>query len=210
MKLIQAQSIAEAHESLIHNVTWGHEIIETEDGESTWESQPLTVEIPDPLRDQMIHPLSSFQQQRCEIYTRQILTDWPSEFDYTYHERLFEYPGCGCRINQIYHSILKLKESPNTRRALCITWNPQVDNKRQHVPCLQYVQFLNRNGKLNCIVLFRSEDVLSAFGPNAYGLARLQEYVASQLDLPVGSYTHIITVPHLYHVRDAADLKRWF
>ena len=202
------RSIKDAHAFLMSYIIWNHREITTEDGEKTWESDPLTVIISSPLVD-MIHPRSSFQQQRCDEYARQVLTDWPSEFDYTYHERLFEYPGCGCRINQIYLAIERLKAEPTSRRAIGITWNPPIDTRRQHVPCLQMVQYLIRNGKLNCIAVFRSNDVLSAFGPNAYGLIRLQEYVAKEVGVPMGTYTHIVTVPHLYPERDASDLQRW-
>ncbi|OQA50529.1 MAG: hypothetical protein BWY45_03433 [Euryarchaeota archaeon ADurb.Bin294] len=42
-----------------------------------------------------------------------------------------------------------------------------------------------------------------------YALAKLQEYVSQQVGIPVGTYTHIVTIPHLYFIRDKADLQRW-
>ena len=202
-------TISAAHEWFMHNLIWNHNEIETEDGETTWEMlRPAYVEITCPKED-MIHPKSSFQLQKCEEYADQLLNGTPNDFSYTYHERLFEYGINGVLINQVYKIIQKLKEQQNTRRAVAVTWNPETDNNNQHVPCLQYIQFLYRNNRLNMICLFRSEDMLQAFGPNAYGLVRLMEHVSTEVGVPMGTYMHIVTVPHLYPIRDKADLQRW-
>ena len=204
-------TIAEAHRWLVGNIIWCHQSVLTEDNEQTWEGDTMAVTIKTPLTD-MIHPLSSFQDQRCRKYAGQLLFGTPSDFDYTYHGRLFNYPDDDepmITIDQISCLIERLKKCPNTRRAFAITWNPFEDTLNGAVPCLQTIQFLFRNDKLNLISTWRSEDCLSAFGPNAYGVVTLLEHVAAALCVPVGTYTHIITVPHLCPVRDAADLQRW-
>ena len=211
-------TISAAHQWFMHNLIWNHNEIETEDGETTWEMlRPAYVEITCPKED-MIHPKSSFQLQKCEEYAKQLMGGTFNEFDYTYHDRLFRYETrleCDYResVDQIGTLINHLKKNPQTRRALAITWSPKYDNYDSKyigtVPCLQYIQFLYRNNRLNMICLFRSEDMLQAFGPNAYGLVRLMEHVSTEVGVPMGTYTHIVTVPHLYPVRDKADLQRW-
>jgi len=57
-------------------------------------------------------------------------------------------------------------------------------------------------------VVFRSNDFLSALGANMYGLVELQKKIASDVGVDVGTYTHIALVPHVYHVRDASQLKK--
>lgn len=201
-------SIALAHQALVHHLYWKHREELTEDGEITWESlEPISVEISEPLTD-MIHCKSSFQQQRCDEYAKQLIQGW-SGFDYTYHERLFDYPANGRRINQIYRIISKLQTYSETRRAVAITWEPDRDTNEVNVPCLQLLQYLIRDDRLDCFSLFRSNDILSAFGPNAYGLVNLQSYIATQVGVPIGTYTHIVTVPHLYPTRDRSELERW-
>lgn len=201
-------TIAQAHEKMMREIIWKHDEITTEDGEHTWESDTIGIEITNPLED-MIHYKSSFGKQRCDEYTEQLFNSWPG-FEYTYHERLFEYySNSGVLVNQIYQIINKLQQNPQTRRAIAITWEPFKDNKNQHVPCLQFLQYTIRSGKLHCKAVFRSNDILSAFGPNAYGLVRLQEHISKELRYPVGTYTHIALIPHLYPVRDKADLQRW-
>lgn len=210
MKVVYARNIAAAHNKLMSMVLWDHVIRTTEEGELTWEfPEPITLVISYPISDEMIHPKSSFQQQKCGEYADQLLSGVPNEFDYDYHTRLFSYSIDGVTVNQIYHVIRKLQEHPGTRRAVAITWNPHLDNGDASVPCLQFIQFIKRKNGLDMICVFRSEDILSAFGPNAYGLSQLLLYVADRLNIPVGTYTHIITVPHLYPVRDKADLQRW-
>lgn len=204
MNLYKSQHIRTAHALMIQSIIWKHEIITTEDNEVSWEIAPLTVEISNPLEN-MINPTSSFQRSRCDEYAKQIIygiTPGKSGFSYTYHERMF--------LENQYDDILsRLKSSPGTRRAVIYTWLPQIDNNSYEVPCLQFLQLIVRNNKLNGVCYFRSEDVLSAAGPNMYGIVRLIEHIAKELGVEVGTYTHIVGVPHLYPVRDAEDLKRW-
>ncbi|NCU25404.1 thymidylate synthase [Candidatus Nomurabacteria bacterium] len=210
-------TIAQAHEKMMREIIWKHDEITTEDGEHTWESDTIGIEITNPLED-MIHYKSSFGKQRCDEYTEQLLKGTKSEFDYTYNQRLFGYEvhaGDGEHeyVNQIESLINHLKQNPQTRRAMAITWSPKYDcfdNKYLgNVPCLQLLQYTIRSGKLHCKAIFRSNDVLSAFGPNAYGLVRLQEHISKELRYPVGTYTHIALIPHVYPIRDKADLQRW-
>jgi Thymidylate synthase len=55
-------------------------------------------------------------------------------------------------------------------------------------------------------VVFRSNDMLSAAGANMYALARLQQHIAEAVGVAVGAYTHISLVPHIYYMRDVADI----
>lgn len=90
-----------------------------------------------------------------------------------------------------------------------MTWNVLMDNGGLNVPCLQWIQFLIRDNKLNMKVLFRSNDILMAMYANMYALIALQAHVARELNTPVGTYTHIVTVPHIYHKRDANEVEKW-
>jgi len=123
-------------------------------------------------------------------------------FSYTYHERLY-------LESQYDEVIARLKSNKNTRRAVLYTWIPHVDNKSSGVPCLQFIHLVVRNGRLNSVVCMRSNDLLSASGPNMYAIAMLQNNIADEIEADLGTYTHIVTIPHIYPVRDAEDLKGW-
>lgn len=186
--------------------------VTTEDGEETLETDALIVKVDDPFTEPMISTLAPYGSKMFGAYVEQLLDGDDSDFDYTYHERLYHYdvePNRNShRRDQIYWAIDKMKCEPKTRRGIavvCHAW----DIDACHPPCLQWLQFLIRDGKLQMKVLFRSNDILLAMHANMYALVHLQKYVADQLGLPVGSYTHIVTVPHIYVKRDASELKKW-
>ena len=74
----------------------------------------------------------------------------------------------------------------------------EVDSSNTHPACLQSIQYFIRGGKLDCCVLFRSNDLPEAFFMNAFALIRLQEKVAGELGIPVGSYSHRSNSMHVY------------
>jgi thymidylate synthase len=80
-------------------------------------------------------------------------------------------------INQIDYVVKKLTETPTSRRAVVSLFEPQGHEIMDDPPCLNHIQFLLRNGHLNMHALFRSNDMLSAWGANAFALAHLQKEV---------------------------------
>jgi thymidylate synthase len=72
------------------------------------------------------------------------------------------------------------------------------DQSRQHVPCLQLIDFLFRGGKLNLTAYFRSHDIERAYPCNLYGLNKLLEYVAREAGMEPGSITTISASAHIY------------
>jgi thymidylate synthase len=121
--------------------------------------------------------------------------------------------GRGNGVNQIQYVIDKLKENPTSRRAVVSLFEPRGHPKMDDPPCMNAIQFMIRNNQLNCHVLFRSNDMLSAWGGNAYGLAGLQEYVAEKLGVPIGWLETTSISAHIYFDRDNHELqefkRRW-
>lgn len=193
--------IADAHYEIIRYLMWNHTIEHTENKELCFTGDPIAITITRPL-DYKVHE-GSPHRMRCEIYKKQILHGTTADFVYDYHNRLFEHDG-----NQISYCIRKITGSPTTRRAVAVTWRPSIDHEHDDVPCLQFVQFIRHESTLNMIVMFRSEDMLGGFGPNAYALVSLFEVFAKACDLKVGTYEHVVTVPHLYPKRDLPDIEK--
>lgn len=206
MYILDRSTIARAHEDIIREIFWDHIPFKTENKEICWLGKPVTITITDPERTR-IHPRSP-HRQRCYIYEDQlingrIVTDSKMEFVYDYHDRLFDSP-----IDQIDYICEKLAYAPVSRRAIAITWRPDIDTNHDDVPCLQFVQCAVSDDLLDMWVLYRSEDMLGGFGPNAFGLTGLQRKIADDLDLRVGRYEHIVTMPHLYPRRDLPDIAK--
>jgi thymidylate synthase len=213
MRVIRAPHLARAHELVVKMVLEKGHIIETEDREATVECEGLAVTVTNPLADPMVSPASRFGRRFMEQYATDLLQGSDSIFEYDYHGRLFDWgerlssAGAEVHVDQVAYVVKKLRESPVSRRALAITWNPVVDESLDECPCLQLVQCMVRENKLQMNVVFRSNDMLTAAGANMFALAKLQEAIASQLGLTCGPYTHISLIPHIYHLRDINDIE---
>ena len=197
---------------------WGKRLIEihgdnviSEDGHMTRELLNLHLTILEPLSGWPIEG-SGWNMKGLEKYAEQLLSgENPSGFAYTYGERLTRYPDSiddlflmrhiydqKKHTNQIEELIARLKGNPVSRRAVATTWIPYFDPYNAEVPCLQLLDFLIRSGKLNLTAFFRSWDFTRAAPCNMYGLAKLQEHVAKEVNVPMGSLTIIAASAHIY------------
>jgi thymidylate synthase len=221
-------TIRDVHEELIKQIRKRGDIIMTENGELTKEIRDMSITVTNPFDEPRISECCFMKKGGFDEYARTLIYGYKptTKFEYDYHKRLFEW-GSGKQgdgivtftgdtpantfyvkgeTNQINYIIEKLKQQVTSRRAIATTWIPPVDEKRVDVPCLQLIQFLIRDNKLEMFVVFRSEDMLSGFGQNIYGLTALQKYIADELDIKVGPYHHYVISAHIYHIRDAHEL----
>lgn len=207
MKTIKSATIGRLHELAVDAVMkYGKEVV-TENNDITIElPEPLCLECPVSI-DYRLSDKSSVKESFAEAYMENLIYGYDSEvqFEYDYHSRLFNYNG----INQIEKIINHLKEKITTRRAVAVTWQPEVDTEKEDVPCLQWLNVDIRDNKLNMTVLFRSNDILLALGANMYGLTGLQTYIAEKMNVECGIYRHIAVHPHIYVNRDKDELKKF-
>ena len=129
--------------------------------------------------------------------------------------------GHGGGIDQIQKSIInRLIENPESRRAVAITWVPHLDIDTSEPPCLQIVQaFIDAHNAIHLVCLFRSNDMLSAWGQNAYGLAHLLQFICNEINkerkqqhkplLTIGWLETISVSAHMYFSRDDYELRRY-
>ena len=213
MIAIVATSIASAWERAVRHVLVKGVPVTTEDGEETLETDEMIVKVDNPLWNlKSPHARCPCGKNMLDAYAGQLIKGTGNAFEYDYHSRIFEMRGTnpGDKFDQTLDARRRILNKYATRRAICMVWDARVDNVTGgSVPCLQWIQFLVRDGKLQMKVLFRSNDVLLAMHANMYALVHLQQYVATALGLPVGSYTHIVTVPHIYYKRDANEVQKW-
>ena len=213
MRVIRAPSIGRAHEQVIQMILEKGWVLNTEDDEATVEFEEIAMQVDTPLAEPMVSQHSRFQQKFVEQYAKDLLNGSHASFEYDYHGRLFDWgeklsvDGQPVHVDQISYIVEKIRSSPNTRRAIAITWNPVIDEKLDDCPCLQLVQCVLREEKLHMKVIFRSNDMLTAAGANMYALVQLQKSIADKLGVSCGTYTHISLVPHIYFVRDIHDIE---
>lgn len=121
--------------------------------------------------------------------------DDEGKFEYTYNERfMFQ--------NQLYRVIEHLKKDINSRRAVISIWQTEEDliglEKLRRVPCSVTYSFLYREGKLGIFYHMRSSDFYEHFLNDMYLASKMNEFVASLLDVRAGETTAYINSLHAY------------
>jgi len=235
MWVITVDDIATGHEAVIKLLLTKGDMIDLED--RGYNKAQLTFEYPEPVCIHINNPISSHMCSEalamgirgCEAYYEQLTSLHPmneTAATYYYSNRLGDYPragpgyyregnGTGNGINQIYKSIIeRLANQPDSRRAIAITWVPQWDIQSDEPPCVQIIQCFIRDDRLNMILYIRSNDMLSAWGENAFGFARLQHDICMSLKekhkgLMMGWLETISASAHMYWKRDAEELKKF-
>lgn len=117
------------------------------------------------------------------------------EVDGAYGRRIHEHG------NQIAAVIEMLKKDPSQRRAIVQIYDPRdLTQKRgmKNTPCTLHWQFLVRNNRLEMIVSMRSNDVVWGLTFDQFAFSMVQEYVANELGLELGSYRHHAGSFHIY------------
>lgn len=112
-----------------------------------------------------------------------------------YGPRLFKQRG----IDQVANVIDLLRRKPNSRRAVIQLFDAEdIENQHKEIPCTTSLQFLVRDGAVNCMVSMRSNDAYLGFPHDVFCFTMLQEIVARSLGAEVGPYKHFAGSMHLY------------
>ena len=216
MQVIKTYCPARAYELAVrHVLTKGYQQ-ETEDGKQTIESDEIAIVLDHPLTEPMISTASPFKPALHRVYAENLLHgENENAFEYTYWRRLHQWgdqlytgsPTLDTVVNdQVAYIVQKLRHDARSRRAVAVTWNPVVDQTVDDVPCLQLLQCAIRDRKLQMKVVFRSNDIHLAASANMYGLIKKQQQIADAIGVPVGQYTHVALIPHIYYERDSDTL----
>lgn len=200
---ITARTIPEAHRHAVYNVwNFGREIYDQR-GDHTVELTDVNIKIHTSDISHVDNALiKKLDGDFAEALTNpEKAAQKGTDFVYAYGERLWS-------LNQLPKIVELLKVEPATRRAVIPIYD-KIDNCMtiSEVPCWSFSQWLLRDGKLNNIVYFRSNDVWGAFPSDAYGIRTLQKWIADQLDAEVGYYSHKIGSAHIRMTDEDAVLK---
>ncbi len=112
-----------------------------------------------------------------------------------------------CRIVEL------LKEKPGTRRAVMQIfdlWDVAEGVRYKDVPCTSTIQLLVRDNRLSMITNMRSNDAYLGLPHDVFAFTMIQEIIARELDIELGSYIHIAGSLHLYsdRLRDAEQFVK--
>jgi len=119
------------------------------------------------------------------------------DLDYTYGERINDYPFKAMRFSQIKEVINMLKEIHETNQA-CIAVAMPTDILLKEPPCLREIDCRVRYGALHLIVYFRSWDLWGGYPTNMIVLQQLKEYIAKEIGVKDGKLIASSKGLHLY------------
>lgn len=110
-------------------------------------------------------------------------------------------------FNQIEKIIELLTVDPNSRRAVININVPNVHViETKDEPCTIALQFVNRDGKLHCTAIMRSNDIWFGTPYDWAFFIELQKVIADRLGLGYGTYTHFATSFHAYE-RNMSEIR---
>ena len=129
-------------------------------------------------------------KKRADVWDR--FREEDGRFSYTYGERYFP------QLNTILE---ELKNHPTSRQAILQMYQER-DNQwwggAHRIPCTLSYQFFCRDGKVHCVYNMRSCDYFTFFASDMVLTLLLLRWVAQNLNLSVGTFTHFIGSLHAY------------
>ena len=107
-------------------------------------------------------------------------------------------------VDQFSETIRKLKETPGTRQAVVMSWNPSTDvvTKAKNVPCPLGFTFNIVNGTMNLDVYLRSSDLILGFPVDFIYFCILNALVANELDCIPKLVSFRLTNAHVYEIHE--------
>lgn len=193
---VEGQSLPETYHKSLICLEENGEIYPCPDYNTNIKEIGLTYFVKNAIQEPFISKLSIGGHYETQQYVMEIVDGILNfkvgeelTWSYTYNLRF---------ADQLPFIYSELKRNPDSRRAIMNIRNFEVDSKKSDPACLQSIQFLIRNNRLNMIVMMRSNDAIQAHIINAIGFIALLRKVSKDLGYEVGSYTHTANSFHAY------------
>ena len=104
------------------------------------------------------------------------------------------------RQKQLDKVIDLLKRDKYTRQAAISIYDAkEFDSYSYDTPCTYAVQFTIVDNRLHMSVVMRSNDLWYGFCNDQYCFSKLQEFVAKEINIDIGSYYHFAHNLHIYN-----------
>ena len=111
-----------------------------------------------------------------------------------YGARLF-----GGKLSQWEQVKSLLLRDPDSRQAVISIYQPRdLFSSSLDIPCTCVLQYFIRNRQLHGITYMRSNDIYLGMPYDIFSFTTLQEMLALELNVELGSYTHMVGSLHIY------------
>lgn len=103
-------------------------------------------------------------------------------------------------FNQIEQALTQLRDNPSSRQVVLHIKEARnlIDNPTKDLNCTVCLQLFIRDGKLYMTTYMRSNDLWMGFPYDVFQFTCLQTLLAMELDVELGTYTHVAGSLHLY------------
>jgi thymidylate synthase len=201
---VKGRNLTEAYHRALTELETGGSVLDCPDWNQKQKECAMTVYIEEPTAEPRISKLiigGAYDLQRYMMELVDGILDFKinSGWDYTYHDRFSGF---------LPFVTGELRRNRESRRAVISVRDNETDSRTTDPACMQSIQYFIRDNKLDCMVLFRSNDLPEAFFFNAFGLITLQEKIAGELGVGIGTYTHRSNSMHCYE-KDFQLLKNY-
>ena len=194
---VRGRTLPEAYHNALLELCENGDILECPDYDQLQKECSMTVFVEEPAFEPRIsrliiggaHELMQYEMEMLDGVLDFMIGADENVWEYTYHDRY---------ARQLPFVISELKRNAQSRRAVMNIRDFEIDSKNNDPACMQSIQYFIRDEKLHCKILFRSNDLAEAFFYNAFALIRLQERVAAELGIGVGTYAHRSNSMHCY------------
>ena len=194
---ICGKTLPEAYHKALLELHKNGDVVDCPDYNQLQKELSMTICVEQPVSEPRIsrfiiggaHELQQYEMEMLDGILDFMIGTSKEAWEYTYHER-YAY--------QLPFIVDELKRNPYSRRAIMNIRDFETDSANNDPACMQSIQFFIRENALHCKILFRSNDLPEAFFYNAFALIRLQEKVAAELGVGVGTYTHRANSMHCY------------
>lgn len=195
---IHAKNLAEAWETSIKELLKDDvPYVYTQRGIRAREITGVQLIVEAPLSEPILSEYYMFGEMFIEKYCQSVMEATCGE--QSIHSRIVRTTKISQKNNNQVNKVVNLlRREPNSRRAVISLWDSVNDMNSEHPPCACIIQFMIRQGKLDAIAFFRSNDSWMAVLPDMIAMTRLASMIAEKLKVPVGQYIHFSASYHLY------------
>jgi thymidylate synthase len=164
----------------------------------------LVVKIENPEKDgdkpiDMIRQFEWIYPNKEELSAIILNKEESAGYEFSYGPRIFNYSSIKNQINDFV--IPLLKKDMNSRRAVVSLFNPLTDSNilSKNIPSIMFIYFKIIGDALDLTFFIRSNDFFIGWPGNIYQIMTLQKYVATQLNMKIGTLTTISCSAHIFH-----------
>lgn len=122
-----------------------------------------------------------------------------------YGPRMFDWEG----IDQVQNVTERLRNKPTSRKAVIQIFDrSELVEMHKDISCTCTLQFMIRNNKLLMFTNMRSNDIFLGLPHDVFSFTMIQEIIARDLSVEIGSYKHAVGSLHLYD-RDIDETRQF-